>query len=366
MSKFKPIFNLTAPIVNDLLRIEVAKERISSLPLTISVLASLRESAKLSATHYSTMIEGNRLSSEQVKEVIQHKKHIPHKKRDELEVLGYYKALTMVEQWVQEKKLFSENLIQSIHGFVMGGGKTKIVPTPYRSGQNVIKDGATGAIVYLPPEAQDVQLLMQELVEWVIAQDDLAVPVKAALVHYQFATIHPYYDGNGRTARLLALFILYQGGYDLKKIYSLESYYAQNLPAYYEAISVGPSHNYYEGRAESDLTHWIRYFCAGMADAVESVEKHMNVAEHRGYQDDSEVLRQFDPLQKIVLILFKKEKYLTNQQISEVLQISTQVGALLCKKWVASGFIEYANSSKKARKYQLTKEFEDLIVKKII
>jgi Fic family protein len=67
---------------------------------------------------------------------------------------------------------------------------------------------------------------------------------------------HPYYDGDGRTARL----ILHLGGYDLKGLYSLEEYYARNLGAYYEAISIGDSHNYYMGRTETDITNWVEYF----------------------------------------------------------------------------------------------------------
>ncbi len=65
----------------------------------------------------------------------------------------------------------------------------------------MIRDFATGAIVYLPPEAKDVTGLMQALLAWVnqAEQAGLPVPLIACLVHYQFVTIHPYFDGNGRT-----------------------------------------------------------------------------------------------------------------------------------------------------------------------
>ena len=81
----------------------------------------------------------------------------------------------------------------------------------------------------------------------------MPAPIVAALAHYQFATIHPYLDGNGRTARLLATLILRKAGYGFKGIYSLDEHYAKNLRAYYSALTVG-SHNYYEGRVEGDLT----------------------------------------------------------------------------------------------------------------
>ena len=95
----------------------------------------------------------------------------------------------------------------------------------------------------------------------------------AGIAHYQFATIHPYYDGNGRTARLLTTLILHLGGYDLKGLYSLEEYYARNLGAYYEALAIGSSHNYYQGRAEADITPWLEYFCEGVAESFENVRK---------------------------------------------------------------------------------------------
>jgi Fic family protein len=94
-------------------------------------------------------------------------------------------------------------------------------------------DATTGAIVYMPPEAKDVPSLMRAMLRWVHEAQDVPCPIVAGIAHYQFATIHPYYDGNGRTARLLTTLILHLGGYDLKGLYSLEEYYARNLGAYY-------------------------------------------------------------------------------------------------------------------------------------
>ena len=101
----------------------------------------------------------------------------------------------------------------------------------------------------------------------------LPCPLKAGLAHYQFATLHPYYEGNGRIARLLTTLILHQGGYALKGSYSLEEYYAHHLPAYYKALDVGPSHHYDLGRAAADITSWLTFFCDGMAQAFENVKR---------------------------------------------------------------------------------------------
>lgn len=230
------------------------------LPVNPTVLASLRETAKLYTTHYSTMIEGNQLKPEEIKEVIQFKGHFPARERDEHEVKGYYAALAQAEQYAAQNHPITEKVIQTLHALVMSDGRSRSKPTPYRDGQNVIKDSGTGTIVYMPPESKDVTGLMRNLVSWLKNNEELPCPIVAGITHYQFATIHPHVDGNGRTGRLLVTLILHLGGYDLKGLYSLEEYYAKNLLGYYRAISVGPSHNYYFGRTESDITEWVEYF----------------------------------------------------------------------------------------------------------
>ena len=115
--------------------------------------------------------------------------------------------------------------MQRLHALIMGGGRTRVKPTPYRDGQNVIRDARSNRIVYMPPEAKDVPRLMKQLITWINHNDELPVPIHAGIAHYQYATIHPYYDGNGRTARLLTTRILHLGGYGLKGLYALEEYY---------------------------------------------------------------------------------------------------------------------------------------------
>lgn len=273
--KFEPRYTITPSIQKSLNRIEAVKSMLSKMSLSPYVLRILRETTRLHTTHYSTMIEGNRLSIEQVESVIKDNETIGGRQRDEYEVKGYYKALKQIETWSGQGKEITEELIQKLHALIMAGGIGRVKPTPYRTGQNVIKDGRTRSIVYLPPEAHDVPALMEHFVAWIQNSTEIACPLKAAIVHYQFVTIHPYYDGNGRTARLLTNLILQEGGYALEGLYSLEEYYAYNLGGYYQALTIGSSHNYYMGRAEADITPWIEYFCEGMAVSCEHVIKRM-------------------------------------------------------------------------------------------
>ncbi len=345
--KFDPNFVITSKIASYLINIESLKEKIAHLPMTSSLLLSLRETARLFTTHYSTMIEGNRLEPDQIEKVLKHKEHFPGRERDENEVKGYYAALSCVEQLAAQNMPLTEKIVQTLHALVMN----KVKPTPYRDGQNVIRDSRTKTIVYMPPEAKDVSKLMKALIEWVSVNKHIPCPIVAGIAHYQFATIHPYYDGNGRTARLLTTLVLHLGGYDLKGLYSLEEYYARNLDAYYEAISIGPSHNYYLGRETADITKWVEYFIKGMAASFERVFKQMTKLSH--LPDQTETLRHLDPKQRRALELFQEYEVVTAAQIGALFGFKPRTSTALCKAWVESGFLEIVNLSNKARKYKL-------------
>jgi Fic family protein len=132
---FEPKFSITPKVATSLMRIEAARQAVQDLPITPSVLATLRETARLYSTHYSTMIEGNRLTQGQVSKVIEEQQHFPGRERDEKEVLGYYAALEKVEQVAASGTSVSETHIQTLHGLVMAEGRKRSKPTPYRDGK---------------------------------------------------------------------------------------------------------------------------------------------------------------------------------------------------------------------------------------
>ena len=358
---FKPKFTLTAAVTKALMAIEACRQVITRLPLSVSMLDSLRKTARLLSTHFSTQIEGNKLSAAQVEEVIAGGGRFPGRERDEAEVRNYYLALEYVVALGRTRERLTEKTIRMIHGLVLIG---KQKATKYRDGQNVIRDGRTGAIVYLPPEAKDVPALMKDLVTWIDAEnrrDELPIPVIAGLAHYQFATIHPYFDGNGRTARLLTTLLLHRGGYGMHGIYSLEEYYAKHLGSYYEALAVGASHNYYGGRAEADVTKFLAYFTVGMADSFVKVRSRAVEAERQGELDQTAALRDLDARQRKALSLFLQSTRVAASDVAGFFGMSARSAAALCAKWVETGFLEVADPSKKARRYRLAGKYEGLV-----
>jgi len=357
---FEPNFVITPTITKALMEIEACRQAVSDAPVTLAVLTSLRESARLTSTHYSTQIEGNKLTQKQVERVLKGEV-FPNRERDEQEVKNYYLALDYLDTLAaSQRATISENQLKMLHGLVMEGKKK---PTPYRDGQNVIRDSRSGGIVYMPPEAKDVSSLMDELLNWVASErksKNLPIPIVAALAHYQYATIHPYYDGNGRTARLLTNLVLHQSGYGLKGIYSLEEYYAQNLSGYYRALDTGDSHNYYMGRSQADLTAWVDYFCGGMAQAFINVKRKVEeVADEK--PDQHHFLRDLDQRQKKVLELFRNSRFITTKEIADHLGIHRRTALNLCHDWIENEFLLKHGQANKSRKYELSTKWMHLI-----
>jgi Fic family protein len=363
VTMFKPKFRFSGKIIAGLMKIEAVKGRFELLPVTPRLLAALRHSARLRSTHYSTMIEGNRLSEAEVAQVVAGGGAVKGNQRDEAEVLGYYVALDELERMAERTSALSEDTIKKLHALVMGSGRKRVTPTPYRTAQNVITQTATGRIIYLPPTAHDVPVLMASLIQWLADAEkkEIPCPVRAAVAHYQFATIHPYIDGNGRTARLLATLVLRLGGYGLKGVYSLDEYYAKDLQGYYNAITVGPSHNYYIGRAKADITRWVEYFIQGMAMSFEAVKGHAEAEPKAGNPDRSGLLRQLDARQKKTLDLFLSSDCVTAKEIGALLGVKDRMARNLCKGYVEKGFFAVTDPARKSRKYTLGKKWKVLL-----
>ena len=359
---WSPRFTLTPAIARGLMQIEAARALVEHTPLPPAAEAELRAHARVRAVHYSTFIEGNRLTMSQAKAAIADANlQIAGRERDVSEVRNYWNALLRVEDWAQKKKPLTEELIKRLHALVEVGPRAK--PTPYREGQNAIKNSSTGALIYLPPEAEDVPSLMASLVAWAAEAErsGLPAPLIAGLVHYQFVTIHPYYDGNGRTARLLATFILHKGGYGLNGFFSLEEHHARDLPGYYQALTTHPHHNYYFGRSEADVTPWLEYFISTLAAVFEAVRLTAQKCAFEGRQAEPEELRRLDHRARVVLGLFAAKETVTAPQVAAELGLSERMARNLLTDWVRDGWLEVADPSRRARSYSLSAKYRQYI-----
>jgi Fic family protein len=353
-------FTFTPTIVKYLQTIERVRETVRLTILPPIIAEQLRMQAHVRSTHYSTQIEGNRLTLKETEQVLHQRRLFPGMERDVKEVERYYQALQQIEKWVEGNQKITEARIRKIHALLYAGRRAK--PTPYRDGQNVIRE-ATGEIVYMPPEASDVPVLMNEMVQWIHqAAPEYPVSVIAGIAHYQFGTIHPFYNGNGRTARTLTTWILYQGGYDLGKFYALEEFYAEDLNGYYDALVTHPHHNYYFGRNEADITPWLDYFLKGMAIVFERVAQEVE-RRTSGQENDVtlELLRPLDHRARRVLGLFAQHELIVSSNVANLLGISVRQARDLLTDWVEQGWIQVVDPSRRGRKYRLADSYHELL-----
>ena len=123
----------------------------------------------------------------------------------------------------------------------------------------------TGEIVYEPPPAYEVPIMMTDLVDWLRRDQQVHPVLVSGIAQFQLVHIHPFLDGNGRASRLLSILCLYRAGYDFKRLFTISEYYDQDRPAFYRAIqSVRQS--------GMDLTSWLAYFVEGLATQLAGVQ----------------------------------------------------------------------------------------------
>ena len=144
---------------------------------------------------------------------------------------------------------------------VRGGSAT---PGQYRLGQNLIVNSVTRETVYTPPPAHEVEPLMTDLVEWLNADTGINTVLVSGIAQFQLVHIHPFIDGNGRTARLLATLVMYRGNYDFKRLFTLSEFYDRDRSAYYAALQTVRGH-------DMDMTGWLEYYVGGLATQMQEV-----------------------------------------------------------------------------------------------
>lgn len=361
---WKPRYTLTPGIATGLMAIAEARAATDRLPIPSAVLEACRRLTRLRSTHFSTRIEGNRLSLAETETAIlsdARQLRFYGRERDVREVRNYWRALALVEQWAARAAPLTEDVVRRLHAQVQQGPRAR--PTPYRDGQNVLSDAGTGRVVYMPPEAADVPALMAGLVAWVrrSEREALPAPLVAGLLHYQLVTIHPFFDGNGRTARLLSTFWLERAGYGVQGLVSVEECHAADLPAYYRALAVHPHHNYYDGRNEADLTPWLEYFVRTLAVALSTAREEALRLSVTGSAVEGAELAALERRARVVVGLFAGREVLTTAQMAAALGLSPRMVRVLVGPWVEAGWLVPTTSARRSRAYRLAERYRQVI-----
>jgi len=264
---YKPNFKYTHKIVNLLVQISAARETVLNSPLVPQWEISLRREAILRSVHSSTSIEGNRLSLEQVSELAAGRK-ITTTRKDKQEVLNYFKVLENINKLTNGKMITEKDILNINKMLTSGTLENPADCGKYRNRYVIVANRLTREVIFLPPDNTEVPGLVNDLIKWLNSTSarELDAVLEAGITHYEFVRIHPFVDGNGRTARILTSLILYLRGFDIKQFFCLDDYYDSDRQAYYQALQKVNQKNL-------DLTEWLEYFVKGVYVSIEAVRQ---------------------------------------------------------------------------------------------
>jgi Fic family protein len=235
---------------------------------------AIRRQVMASVVHYSTKIEGNRLTREQVEAIIAGDA-IEAPEKDRVEATNYFQAM----KWAQTRAAdpdwrMTHETILTLH-FLIGQnlGEDYQPLGRYRQRQNTVSDRRTGSVIYWPPRPDDVPGVMDEFVRWCRQAPGAGLDpyILNALAHLNFVAVHPFSDGNGRVARVICSLLMMRDGYRAQAFYSLEEYFGVHWRDYASEIEqcLGPRWD----PDRIDATSWVEWYLNAVATQVADAEQ---------------------------------------------------------------------------------------------
>lgn len=308
----------------DLIRLDTAAKLIPGSELFISMY--VRKEALI-----SSQIEGTKCTLDDVLDP----KLDTNANLDVADVVNYVKACSYAIERL-EKLPLCKRLFREIHGQLLSGvrGQEKN-PGEFRRSQNWI--GAANCSLkearFIPPNVDDMNQAMDELELYMNESDDYDPLIRISLIHYQFETIHPFLDGNGRVGRLLILLYLMQQGLLSKPIIYISYFLKKNQIEYYDRIS--------EVRRSGNYEQWISFFLeavsAAAKDSLDTVEK-LNALHEQNVKklpktsrSNDNVRKLFDYIEQFPIIDIKKTSEafgISYNTVSSAIKKLEQIGIL--------------------------------------
>jgi len=308
---FHPRFTITNVIASALASIERTRGFLEAAHLSEEWVAKMQARALILEAHHTTHIEGTHLSLDQSEKLFAGDEAVPGVDAEDVkELFNYKKAFDFVADYVASRGPLTEGLIREIHKRLVENVRgNSALPGQYRTIQNYVANSKTKQIIYTPPPAYEVPMLMSELVDWLNNERTIPPVLLAGIAQFQLVHIHPFLDGNGRTARLLSTLCLYRFGYDFKKLFTISEYYDRNRQEYYHAIQSVRNHS-------MDMTLWLEYF----AKALETQMHEIQVKGSHAIKLDILVLKyKLSDRQKLLLeTFFEKKEGFTIQQYEQL------------------------------------------------
>lgn len=334
------IITLLSKADRQLGRLDMYSEYVPNIDLSISMHV-LKEAIQ------SSKIEGTKTS---IEEALKDISDISEEKRDDWEeVQNYIEALNSAIKKLDQLP-FSSRLIKQTHKILLQGvrGKYKI-PGEFRTSQKWIGGASISDAVFIPPIHQDVSDLMADLEKFAHNEEhqfpDL---LKIALIHYQFETIHPFLDGNGRVGRLMITLYLVEKGILKKPILYLSDFFERNRNLYYNNLmNVRTNHN---------IKQWIKFFLVGVIETAEnSIETFDQILKLQKEVDEKlqKLGSRTNNARTVISYLYQKPIIDANR-VSKITDISPPSAYKLIAELEKLNILEEITGAQRGKKYWFT------------
>jgi Fic family protein len=334
-----------APIVNTLLeKANRALGELNAFSLIVPDIDLFIEMHVVKEAQTSSRIEGTRTGMDEA--LMREEQIRPEKRDDWREVRNYIDALNTAIGELRVLPL-SNRLLKQTHAILMRGvrGEHKL-PGEFRTSQNWIGGSNLADAAFIPPHHENVADLMSDL-EKFWHNEEINVPhlVRAAISHYQFETIHPFLDGNGRIGRLLITLYLISHGLLAKPSLYLSDFFERNRASYYDALT--------RVRAGNDLIHWIRFFLNGVAQtATKGRDVFRQILTLRTEVEQAVMsLGKRSHSARLALNLLYRKPVVNAADVEEALSITTPTANALIKALVELGILVEITGQQRWRTY---------------
>ncbi len=331
---YRPYFKYNTNIVNNLAEISSAREVIMRSRLVPADDLILKNSAIEKAAHSSTAIEGNPLTPQQVNQLFKGENVVAAEKAKK-EVLNYLNVLKNIDNYHKNGKISLKNILE-IHKDI----SNEVLDRPecegkFRENRVVVSNKIRGT-EYHPPRYSEIPELVQSFLKWFNSDLDFHPVIIAGIAHYEFVRIHPFVDGNGRTARALATLILYIKKFDIKRYFALDEYYDVDRNAYELALQ--------SADVTEDLTEWLEYFVKGVLVSILKVKEIVvRLSSEMQRTEDAGQVALTEKQREIVMYL-QENGTIANKDIQKMFDITSQAALKIINNMLKDDVIEKEGS----------------------
>lgn len=329
---FEPKFIYTAKIVNTLGSIERLYGTLLEQELIPSLALQLSQENQILATHHSTSIEGNPLSPRDVTNIVLGAQ-IPTTK-SEKEVKNYFSVLNKIHIAAKKKEPISVDFTQELHEQLMKGLITHGLGR-LRNGEVFVGHRTKTEIVikHNPPvhTVREIEKALGDVYKWTNENEEVHPIIRAGILHHQFAYIHPFFDGNGRLARILTSYFLILKNYDVVRFFILDDYYDIDREQYSNSLHAAD---------RGDETKWLEYFLEGIAYSLQAALARINKLKNESVDEvtgEKRVLVTAREEDVIKIVIDKKA--IKTSDVSETLEVTRQQAHALLASLVKKGIL---------------------------